>query len=283
MTRLADRLGLEAGELVGYGAREQTRTDHLREILRYRGWRTADELPWKELDEILLARAMEHDSSSLLFRLACEHLRTEPVVRPGPVHLLEQVASARTRAERKTRDRVAPLLTPARRRELDGLLRVDPQLGKTRLRWLSTGPTEASAAAAKAEVAKLEFLRGLDAHSLDLSRLPAERRQHLAAVGRRASIPALTRREPHRRYPIVLTLLAQSTVDVLDEVVQLFDQAVSDRGSKARSQLKERLAQRAKRAEDKPAFIVDIHAGLAGLGPDAHRPLRRPVDSRTAR
>lgn len=121
---------------------------------------------------------------------------------------------------------MAHLLTPARRHELDQLLMVDPELGMSRLRWLSTGPTEASAAAVKTEVGKLEFLRGLDAHTLDLSRLPAERRRHLAAVGRRSSIPSLTRREPHRRYPIVLTLLAQSAIDVLDEVVQLFDQAV---------------------------------------------------------
>jgi hypothetical protein len=62
-----------------------------------------------------------------------------------------------------------------------------------------TGPTEASAAAVRTEVAKLVFLRGLDAHSLDLSGLPAERRRHLAAVGRRSSIPALTRDLIHQR------------------------------------------------------------------------------------
>lgn len=44
---------------------------------------------------------------------------------------------------------------------------------------------------------------------------------------------ALERREPQRRYPILMTLLAQSATDVLDEVVQLFDQAVSARESKA--------------------------------------------------
>jgi hypothetical protein len=42
--------------------------------MSYRGWRTADGLSLKELDEFLLARAMEHDSPSLLFQLACEHL-----------------------------------------------------------------------------------------------------------------------------------------------------------------------------------------------------------------
>jgi hypothetical protein len=45
----------------------------------------------------------------------------------------------------------------------------------------------------------------------------------------------MQRRDPQRRYPILLTLLAQSTVDVLDDVVALFDQAVSARESRADS------------------------------------------------
>ena len=44
---------------------------------------------------------------------------------------------------------------------------------------------------------------------------------------------ALTRREPQRRYPILLALVPQSAAEVLDEVVQLFAQAVSARESKA--------------------------------------------------
>ena len=266
VTRLASRLGMPAGELAGYGLREQTRTDHLRMVMSYLGWRTADELSVKELDEFLLARAMEHDAPSLLFRLACEHLITTRVVRPGPVKLLERVAAARARAERETYDRVAHLLTAARRAELDGLLVVDPGIGMTRLRWLGAGPTDASATAVKTEVGKLVFLRGLGAHTLDLSGLPAERRRHLAAWGRRSSVPALTRRDPHRRYPIVLTLLAQSAVDVLDEVVQLFDQAVSARESRARHRLADQLAERAKHGEDKLALAEEILPILADPG-----------------
>jgi Domain of unknown function (DUF4158) len=169
VARLASQLGLDPGELAGYGDREQTRTDHLREVMSYAGWRTADRLVLKELDEFLLARAMEHDSPSLLFRLACEHLITSRVLRPGPVKLLERVATARARAERDTYDRLAGELTPTRCAGLDAMLAVDPEIGMTRLRWLGTGPTEASAAAVKTEVRKLKFLRGLDAHTLDLS------------------------------------------------------------------------------------------------------------------
>ncbi len=65
------------------------------------------------------------------------------------------------------------------------------------------------------------------------------------------------------RYPIVLSLVAQSAVDVLDEVVQLFDQALSARESRARHKLADALAERAKRSEDKLALAEEILPVLA--------------------
>ncbi|MEU0478341.1 Tn3 family transposase [Streptosporangium sp. NPDC006013] len=117
---------------------------------------------------------------------------------------------------------------------------------------------EASPAAVKAEVAKLEFLRSLGADGLDLSALPAERRRFLATVGRRLTAQALERRDPQRRYPILLTMLAQSATDVLDEVVQLFDQAISARESKAERKMRDALAERGKAGEDRQALLDDL-------------------------
>ncbi len=260
--RLAGRLEVPASELAGYGAREQTRTDHLRLVCRYLGWSAAGPAELKELDEFLLARAMEHDSPTLLFRLACEHLISCRVIRPGAVKLLERVATARAAASRETYQRVVHLLSPQRAVDLDSLLVVDPVLGMTRLAWLGIGPTEASAAAVKAEIAKLVYLRGLDAHTLDLSMLPAERRRFLATLGRRLTPQALTRREPARRYPILLTVLAQSATDVLDEVVALFDQAVSARESRARHKLDGQLAERARAGEERQGLLDELLAIL---------------------
>ena len=103
----------------------------------------------------------------------------------------------------------------------------------------------------KAELEKLAYLRRLDADTVDLSMLPAERRRFLAGVGRRLTAQALQRREPERRYPILLTLLAQSAVDVLDETVLLFDQAISGREAAAKQKLTEALAERAKGGENR--------------------------------
>lgn len=199
MGRLSQRLGVPMGELREYGSRSQTRTDHLREIAGYAGWRPMDAAGWKELDEFLFARAMEHDSPKLLFRLGCEYLLSSRVVRPGVILLLERVATARTRAREETWTRVEHLLSEQRCQELDLLLVPDAYLGRTPLAWLGVGPTSSSPAAVKAELEKLAYLRRLDADTVDLSMLPAERRRFLAGVGRRLTPQALQRREPERR------------------------------------------------------------------------------------
>jgi hypothetical protein len=83
VARLADQLGVDPDELRSYGRRAKTRTEHLRLVAKYLGWRLPATMELKELDEFLLARALEHDSPTLLFRLACEYLISARVIRPG--------------------------------------------------------------------------------------------------------------------------------------------------------------------------------------------------------
>ncbi|MGI8310749.1 DUF4158 domain-containing protein [Saccharopolyspora hattusasensis] len=62
VARLAEQLQVKPEAIRSYGRRAPTRTGHLRLVTQYLGWRPADDLELKELDEFLLARAMEHDS-----------------------------------------------------------------------------------------------------------------------------------------------------------------------------------------------------------------------------
>nr|WP_242909777.1 hypothetical protein [Actinomadura terrae] len=74
--------------------------------------------------------------------------------------------------------RPGPLLTMRMRGDLDGLLEPVPELREmTRLTWLTTPAVEATAPAVLTSVKKLEFLRGMNAHQLDSSMLPTERRR----------------------------------------------------------------------------------------------------------
>ncbi|MBB4965876.1 hypothetical protein F4559_003235 [Saccharothrix violaceirubra] len=59
VARLAEQLKVDPEELRSYGKRAKTRTDHLRLVAQYLSWRLPTTLELKELDEFLLARAME--------------------------------------------------------------------------------------------------------------------------------------------------------------------------------------------------------------------------------
>ncbi|MGI5489623.1 DUF4158 domain-containing protein [Microtetraspora malaysiensis] len=178
VARLAERLDVDPALIEGYGRREQTRSDHLRAAAEYLGWKTAPpgSPALKELEQFLLDRAMEHDSPTLLFTLAREYLISTRTIRPGVMILAKMVASARTGATELTFAKVAHLLTDQMRADLDRLLVPDVGLGMTRLAWLIKPAVDATAATVKAAIDKLTYLRGMDAHLLDLSALAAERR-----------------------------------------------------------------------------------------------------------
>jgi TnpA family transposase len=250
VARVAEQLGLNPAVLQGYGQRAHTRTDHLAAAAKYLGWKNAPAggKQMKELEQFLLDRAMEHDSPTLLFNLAREYLMSSKVIRPGAVVLAKMIGTARKAAGDLTSQLVAPLLTGEVRADLELMLLVDVGLGMTRLEWLNNPAKDASASSVKTAIDKLVWFRNIDAPRMDLSMLPNERRRFLAQIARRSTNQGLERRE-ERKYPILLAYVAQAAVDQLDEVVALFDQAVSARESRAKSKTDEALVERAKKGE----------------------------------
>ena len=162
----------------------------------------------------------------------------------------------------------------------------------TRLAWLRRRATAATPEVVKAELAKLEFLRAHGADRLDLSALPTGRRRMLAKIGRRSTNQALQRADVDRRHPILLATLAETYVEVLDELVQLLDQALAGADSRARHELSQRLVERARVEIDRGRLldevldvladptVSDAEAGRLVRGPDRHAPVagRSPPD-----
>jgi Domain of unknown function (DUF4158) len=115
----------------------------------------------EELEEFLLARAVEHDAPSVLFRLACDYLAAAPVIRPGVITLMERIATVRQAAVVEVYTGVEHLLTDQRRGEMDGLLVVEQGMSLSRLAWPYRGATSASPMSIRAELDKLRYLRDL--------------------------------------------------------------------------------------------------------------------------
>ncbi|HEY9525177.1 MAG TPA: DUF4158 domain-containing protein [Thermopolyspora sp.] len=235
VARVEERLGVAPAALRLYGKRDQTRSDHLGPIAKYLEWQTAPagSQAMKELEQFLLDRAMGHDSPTLLFNLAREYLMAAKVIRPGALILAKMVGTARKAASDPTSQLVGHLLTAEVRADLERMLLVDAGLRMTRLEWLVSPARDASATSVKTAIDKLTWLRAIDARQMDVSVLPNERRRFLAQVARRSTNQRrahLAPRRQERKFSILLAFVAQAAIDQLDEVVAMFDQAVSAPG-----------------------------------------------------
>ena len=82
--RLSQRLGVPMGELRKYGEREQTRTEHLRQVAAYAGWRSMGTAQWKELDELLTLHAVAADAQ----RGPAQEFRNPLLAFGGPLPVL---------------------------------------------------------------------------------------------------------------------------------------------------------------------------------------------------
>jgi TnpA family transposase len=213
----------------------------------------------------LLERALEHDKPLLLFQLACEKLYRDKIVRLGVTRLEKLVATARHQAQQETYRRLTPLLTPERRALLDWLLIVDETAGRTPLSWLRQRAISHSASAILAGLEKLDFLRRQRVEGWDLSVLTPNRRKLLAQLGRKSSSQALQRASVDRRYPILLVFLHQCLVDITDEIIEMYDQCLSEAYAQARHDLERFRRDMARLTDEKVRLFRDL--GRAVLNP----------------
>ena len=123
LDRLAAELGVPPQVFADYlDLGERARREHAAAVIERAGWQTCGRGEWKRLGDWLVERALEHDTPSVLFRAALDHLRNAQIVRPGVDRLMRAVAAARATAWTELYLRVGPLLTSTRRGQLDRLL-----------------------------------------------------------------------------------------------------------------------------------------------------------------
>ena len=258
--RLAERIGVGAGALARYRDEVDGRLRrlHVASVIERAGWRSCGPEERKRLADWLVARALEHDDASLLFGQVLEHLRGERIVRPGIDRLLRSVGEARVAADKEIHWRLRPQLSASRCSQIDALVVTDADLGMAPLVWLDRGATSSSPDAIKAEIAKLSYLRELGADRLDLSAVPPERLRQLATVGRRSTPKALRAMAAERRHPVLLATLAGTWSSIIDEVVQMFDQALAGTDSRARGQLAQRRVAEAEANVERLVLLDEI-------------------------
>lgn len=262
---LCDQMLCEPHELLDYGAREQTRSDHLGLIRDHLGFRPWDEAAAADLEAWLVDRALEHERPSVLMALTGEHLRARRIVRPTVRVLARMIAAARRGAHEMVPRLLASQLGTERCEELDGLLEPAADRRTCELVWLREPIGRVGAKGALAQVAKYERLQELSADQVDLSRLPPSRRAQLAARAGRLDAHQLKRR-PGRgtdgaaahRHAIVLVALAELHVQRGDELLDVLGKLLANAQRRARTKVDVSRRQSARARDDLAALGASL-------------------------
>lgn len=273
---LSQQVHVKSSSLAQYGQRPKTRTEHLQEVQRYLGFHTASQSELHAISTWLLDRALEHDKPSFLIQLLREKLYQEKIVRPGVSRLERFVATARAKAQAEIHRRVAPLLTPANKTLLDGLLDSQQATHRTQLTWLGKGMTSNTASAILACLEKLAFLREHQVDTWDMTALTPNRLKFLAQIAKRSTNQALLRMPEPRRYPILLAFLHQSLIDITDETIEIYDRCLWDCYNGAKNDLEAFKKEVFKSANEKVSVLKEV--GRLVLDPDVKdQELRRSI------
>jgi len=223
---LCEQLEADPDDLVVYGARAQTRSDHLAAARARARFRAFDHDQRAPFEEWLALRAMEHERPKALWELSSEHLLAAKVARPAVDTLVRMIAAARDRAHTATAQLLAEQLGGGLPRRLDRLLELREPGGITWLEWLRTPAAGSSPAEILTVVEKLEYLRLLGGERVDLSMLPPGRVRMLAAEGRRRASWEISRLPAARRQPLLLVSVQQVFVERGDELIDRYCTAI---------------------------------------------------------
>ena len=239
ITFLARQLQVDPSALQDYGTRRMTRSTHFNTVLHHLGFRRVQPDDHEPIVAWLTERALEHDNPTLLFHMICERLKQHQLIRPAVTTVERWVVTARVQAHHASLNRLQFLLTPERITLLDSLLVSESDQGPTPLYRLRQHADRNTPTALLHTLDKLTTLESWEVDTWDMSALNANRQKFLARPGRKYTMQALRRMGPERRYPILLSFLKQTLIELTDESIDIFDVCIASRHKKAQKALQE--------------------------------------------
>lgn len=230
-------------DLNQYGNRAQTKSDHLLVIEKHLGFHKFNDADLQYLTNWLLAQAMEHDRPIVLLRFIIDKLKQDKITRP-PLALLERlVGAAREQARQKTYQLLSEVLSNNCKSALDNLLEIDKTKGKTLLTWLRQRSVSNSPESICQTLAKICYLEEFGVNKWNLSNLNFNRLKFLSRLGKTSTNQALQRSVIEKRYPILVAFVFHALEELIDEVIELFDQSLSQAYTRSKNSLKKHQEQ----------------------------------------
>jgi TnpA family transposase len=193
-----------------YANRDQTRREHLQEILERLSLKQFDRVTHREIAKWLLATALQTTQGFVLAQAVVEELRRRCVVLP-PVLVIERICSeVATRAQRHVHRALTESLTDEQRKKLDRLLESGDDGSHSLLAWLRLPPGAASARNILSHIERLLEIRSIGISVETGRKVHQNRLLRLAREGAQTAVFQLQQYEIERRHATLVAILGRT-------------------------------------------------------------------------
>jgi TnpA family transposase len=245
-----------------YARRDETRREHLQELLARLGLVQFTRRHYRRLSEFLLPVAMQTIQGIVLARAAVEELRRQRVLLP-PIDALEKLCAAvATRAQREVYRLLTEPLTDEQRAALDALLLSYGERPVSKLAWLRQSPGDPSAKSVLAHIERLKAIRELSlppdiGHSIHQNRL-----LRLAREGGQTAVYQIEDYETDRRHATLIAILLDTSATLIDEILNLHDRLIGSFFTKSKHKYEKCFAADGKAVNEKVRLYAKVGKAL---------------------
>lgn len=223
---IASQLQLPTAALADYATREQTMTDHARELGAALGLRPPARADLSLMIDAAASAAWSTDKGAVIAGAVLAALRGKAIMLPATATIERAGITGRATARKRVHDALLAGLGPEQLAALDELLSLDPETGFTRLTSLRTIPTGPKPDHVREIVDKLGAVRALDiAHNAG-DRIHPDRLRRLVREGRLSPTYLIDRYTLARRRATVVALLIDLEARLTDAAIEMADRLI---------------------------------------------------------
>jgi TnpA family transposase len=230
---IALQVGAEPADLPGYAARDETRREHVAELMREYGFAAFGLREYRALSTWLTEQARGTDNGLALVTLLTAEIRRRRIVVPT-LSVVERFALAcRARARREAYAALSADLTPEQRPKLDGLLDSRGETRQTYLGWVRQSLGAANPTNILSCLERLTFLRSLGIPVTWSARLHQNRLVQIAREGANTDVTHLRAFSPDRRYATLVAGVLDAMTVLTDEALEMHERFLGQQFKKA--------------------------------------------------
>lgn len=254
LTFVALQLRIKIDHIYAYPKRQQTISEHQRQIRDYLSLSGFDKTATDLVSEFLLTEAQCTEYTDVLLAKTEQFLKEQRILQPARDTLERLIVTQRQKARQFIYSKILANLNKEQCQHFDNLLKAD-ESSLSALQQLKKPPAYPSPKALIALIQKLEFIHTLGIDDLDTDWLNNNYQRSLTQYVLRCSAKRLRHLQSAHRYTALICFLKQLQLDTVDHVIDMHHKLMLKVYNRANVQMDNAIRKQRKHFKQGQSFL----------------------------